>query len=324
MLQPITPQEGIEWYLESRENELADSTLQSHEYRLSPFITYCQNEGIDNLNDITARDISKYKTWRKNDGNLNSVSVKTQMDTIRVFMKYLESINGVKEDIHDKIISPTVGKKNQRDVMIESDRAKEILDYLSRYEYASLNHVLFSLLWSTGARLGTVRSFDIGDYDRDNQWLEAHHMPESDTPLKNKAEGERLISIKASMVQILDDYIEDIRYDVEDDFGRKPLLTTQHGRISRNFIRTTIYRLTCPEYVENGVSCNPSDPHKCDDCVSPHAIRRSSITYYLSNDAPIEIISDRCDVSRDVLSKHYDARSETVKVEQRRKYLANI
>jgi hypothetical protein len=58
--------------------------------------------------------------------------------------------------------------------------------------------------------------------------------------------------------------------------------------------------------------------------VSPHSIRRGSITHFLSQDVPVEIVGDRMDVSRDVLDKHYDKRSEEVKLEQRRGYLDKI
>jgi hypothetical protein len=44
----------------------------------------------------------------------------------------------------------------------------------------------------------------------------------------------------------------------------------------------------------------------------------------LTCDVPVEIVGDRMDVSRKVLDKHYDRRSEQVKVEQRRRYLDNI
>jgi hypothetical protein len=58
--------------------------------------------------------------------------------------------------------------------------------------------------------------------------------------------------------------------------------------------------------------------------VSPHAIRRGSITHFLSQDVPVDIVGQRMDVSRDVVDKHYDKRSAEVKLEQRRKYLDNI
>ena len=53
-------------------------------------------------------------------------------------------------------------------------------------------------------------------------------------------------------------------------------------------------------------------------------IRRGGITHHLKNDIPIPMVSDRCDVSPDILEKHYDQWSELEKMEQRRNYLDSI
>jgi hypothetical protein len=39
---------------------------------------------------------------------------------------------------------------------------------------------------------------------------------------------------------------------------------------------------------------------------------------------PEKVVSDRADVSEDVLEEHYDSRSKMEKMEQRRGYLDNI
>jgi hypothetical protein len=44
----------------------------------------------------------------------------------------------------------------------------------------------------------------------------------------------------------------------------------------------------------------------------------------LTEDIPEKVISDRMNVSREVLEDHYDRRSEEVKVEQRRGYLDGV
>jgi len=108
--------------------------------------------------------------------------------------------------------------------LIDSDTATDILDHLARFEYASLQHALLTLLWRCGARSGTVRSFDLRDYDRENQWLRAKHRPK--TPLKNKEKGERLIALSSDVCQVLNDYIDHNREAVTDEWGREPLLTT--------------------------------------------------------------------------------------------------
>ena len=48
----------------------------------------------------------------------------------------------------------------------------------------------------------------------------------------------------------------------------------------------------------------------CLSSVSPHAIRRGSITHHLSEDVPEKVVSDRMNVNLDVLEKHYDRRTE--------------
>ncbi|ELY66282.1 hypothetical protein [Natrinema versiforme] len=65
------------------------------------------------------------------------------MDTVRVFVKWLESIDVVKENLHIKVQSPLLtGKDNVRGVMLGQDRAERILEYLDTYEYATRPHVL--------------------------------------------------------------------------------------------------------------------------------------------------------------------------------------
>jgi hypothetical protein len=119
-----------------------------------------------------------------------------------------------------------------------------------------------------------------------------------------------------------------------DEHGREPLFTTKNGRLAGTTIRETLYKVTRPCFY--GSEC----PHgrdtddceattygyhsKCPSSVSPHSVRRGSITNHLSEDVPEKVVSDRMNVGMDVLDKHYDKRSEEVKVEQRREYLEDI
>lgn len=63
---------------------------------------------------------------------------------------------------------------------------------------------------------------------------------------------------------------------------------------------------------------------KCPSSISPHAIRRGSITHHLSKDIPETVVSDRANVSQRVLEQYYDRRSQREKMEQRRQYLDQL
>lgn len=218
---------------------------------------------------------------------------------------------------------------------LHTDDAEQMLAHLAKYEYASLQHVTLALLWHTMMRRGAARALDLRDYDRADQYLTIVHRPETDTPLKNQADGERLIALSDAVCELLNDWLDDQRPDVTDEHGREPLLATAYGRIHVTTIQQYAYMATrpctygaaCP-HDRNPTTCEATEERyqasKCPSSVSPHAVRRGSITHWLREDAPQPAISDRANVSADVLDQHYDERTAKEKMEQRRRFLENI
>ncbi|WP_423995905.1 tyrosine-type recombinase/integrase [Halorubrum trapanicum] len=334
-LEPITPEEAVESYLEQRETEVAKATLDSHRSRLNYFTQWCNQEGIENLNELTGRLLHEYRLWRRNDGNLSKVSEKTQLVTLSVFIQWAESIEAVEQDLHIKVQTPSLAYgEDVRDDILETDQAEHILDYLSKFEYATRRHVVFKLLWHTMCRRGSIRTLDLNDYNPSNQYLEINHRPETGTPIKNQVRGERYIALSDDMCTLLDDWVETNRPDVTDNNGRSPLVATEQGRIHNTTIQQYAYCLTrpcildteCPHgrEIDECEAATWKRPFACPSSVSPHAIRRGSITHALNTGTPQEAVSDRANVTRDVLDKHYDARSKREKMEARRQFAEEL
>jgi len=325
-LEPIEPQEAVDLYLRHRADELAESSLNAHRLRLKHFVRWCVKEDIDNLNVLTGRRLHEYRLWRRDDGDLNRVSVRTQMSTLRAFTQLCEQFDFVETGLADAVDVPTIEKgANARSVHIEHEQAQQILERLNKYNYASLRHTIFLILWRTGIRTGTARGLDVDDVDLDDRHLRIRHRPESETPLKNKSRAERLISISQDTATVLDDWIAECHPGTEDDYGRTPLLATDYGRISRTGIRRQTYWVTSPQFVGDECSCDVSEHaygriYECNESVSPHAVRRGSITWRLRTDAPKPAVSDRSNVSAEVLDEHYNEMTESEKMEKRRGY----
>lgn len=323
-------------YLEQRQPEVSDSTIQAHSYRLGHFVKWCENVAeIDDLNDLTGRDLQRFKIWRREDGDLNNVSLVTQLSTLRVFIRWCEDIDAVEPGTHDKILMPSLSKnEDRRTVTLGKAAAEQLIEYLRQFEFASRTHALVELLWHTGMRIGAAHGLDIDDYNPEEQYVEIHHRPESGTRLKNKETGERYVSLSSEVCDALDAYLKYGREKAADEYDRQPLFTSRYGRPAKSSLRDSIYRITrpcqytgkCPHDREIE-SCEAMENNKASTCpssVSPHAIRRGSITYHLSEDVPEKVVSDRMNVSLDVLEKHYDRRGEQKKAEQRRDYLDDL
>lgn len=185
-LEPIDPRTAQELYLDHKSVDCTEATVRNHRYRVNHFIRWCDQEGVDNLNDLTGRDVQRYKLWRKEDGNLNNISLKGQMSTLRVFLKWAAAIDAIPGDLYDKIMIPRVPpEETKRDEMLAADDAQKILAHLSKYRYASVDHVLMALLWETGMRIGGLNSLDVDDVNTDEKYLLLEHRPEEGTRLKN-------------------------------------------------------------------------------------------------------------------------------------------
>ncbi|MFP9192972.1 tyrosine-type recombinase/integrase [Natrialbaceae archaeon A-CW1-1] len=340
-LEPISPSKAVDLYLEARD-DAAENTMEAQTYRLRAFVMWCDEEGIANLNELSGRDMYAYRVWRREGGysgqELKNVTLRGEMATMRAFLRFCGEIDAVRESLYDQVPLPRSDGDDVSASTLDPDRAIEILDWLEQYEYASRRHVIVLLLWHTGCRVGELRALDIGDVDlegdrprADGPAIHFVNRPESDTPLKNKENGERWNAIGAHVAGVLNDYINGPRESVTDEFGRAPLVTTRFGRVSISACRDTLYRVTrpcwrgveCPhekdvdtcEYTSNGKMS------RCPSARSPHDVRSGRVTAHRLADEDRTLVADRMNASEEILDKHYDRRSERQKAEQRRRFI---
>lgn len=331
-LEPLEPTRAKSLYLSSREDELADRSLELHEKHVGSFVEWCDERDLQNMNHVTARTIHEYKLDIKEGFARSTLSI--YMSTVCQFVEFCESIDAVAGGVSEKVVLPD-RENNARTEMLESDEATAILSHLRKYYYASRSHTLLATLWHTGIRTGTVRGLDVRDFQRERERLRIRHRPDTGTPLKNKKNAERYITLSTEVNEVLADYVDENRHDVTDEYDREPLFTTKRGRPAKNSIRRNIYAVTRPCATGRGCPHNKSpdsceaaqrtnDACKCPSTVSGHPVRRGAITHHLRQDVPDKVVSDRMNVSEDVIDVHYDRRTEDEKAEQRRQFLSNI
>lgn len=331
-LEPLEPEEARLMYLDDRRHEVAEATLKSHGYRLNQFVAWCESVGIDNMNDLTGRDIHRFRVKRREEDGLATATMKGQLATLRMFLRFCASINAVKPGLDEKVILPTTTAEDARDEMLSAETAEKVLEHLEKFEYATLAHVLLETLWNTGLRVGAAVGLDIRDYtNSEDQYLELVHRPETGTPLKNGKNSERLVALSDDVCDVIDDWLDVNHPGVVDDHDRKPLFASRFNRLSKNRARSLTYEYTrpcvysghCPHDrdIDQCEAATTRKPFKCPSSLSTHPIRRGAITYHLAEDTPKPVASSRFDVSTKVLDRHYNETDMKTRMRQRRRYL---
>lgn len=338
-LEPISPQESVDLYLDHRSDDLSPNTKDDYESDLDYLVEYCCENGIDNLNDFGGRDIQKFAKWRKEESpqKVEELSAKTMRDKLYLlknFLRFLENIDGVERDTAEKVDVPTLKNgEGIRDVEIDITRLQDITAYLAKFRYASREHVVIKIVEETGRRLGGVHSLDLCDVylDRSDPYIEFNHHDDGNTRLKNGNKSEQQVNISNELADLIRDYIEYERIEKEVD-GRKPLLTTNEGRLAKSTIRSYFYRWTrpckvgkaCPEDIDpEDCQAASSKDHasKCPVSEATHAAKHGNITELLRQGVPKAVISERCDVSEEIIEQVYDERTDEEKREQRREHI---
>ena len=333
MLQPMSPREAVTEYLNEIKPEVAATTHANHRYRLKQFLEWADENGLDNMNEITGKSLQEFKQWRRQD--IAKVTLKNHLGTIRQFIEFCEDIDTAPTGVAGKIRLPTLQLgEDVNDVHLLEKEADAILEYCEKYEYATLRHTAFYILWYTGMRSGALAGVDVRDFDEKQGLIRLRHRPEDGTPLKNKERGERDIAIDDELTGVIQDHIDMHHPYIEDDNGRMPLLGGSQGRPHQTTIQRNVYTVTRPCHYTNecphdrdlqgceATSYNTAS--KCPSSVSPHALRRGAATYHRKQSIPKEVAGERMDMSESVLEKHYDKRTEREKMKQRRQYLGNL
>ena len=335
MTEDIDPETATENWLMNERREVTDRTHANYSTVADKWCLFCEEHDIESMAEVSGRTLMRFKSWRGEQVKLSTVG--QNLSCLRRFIDYCEKIEVVKPGLLDKVpdVRAPDGTRNEK---VDRETAEAVLNYLRKFDYASRRHAIVELVWHTAFRTVTLMSIDIEHchLDTDTPYIELENRPDEDTRLKNGDKSEREVSITTDVAEVLQDYVEQERFDMTDDYGRNPLFTTRQGRATKNTIRRDIRTATRPceygdgcSFGEDPAECGArSNRHLAGDCpgvTTGHPLRRGSITHaHLDRDVPKRVVSDRCDVSEGVLVEHYDRQEESRKREIRRGYLDDM
>lgn len=288
----IEPEQAVEDFLAEKKDEVAFSSWRNYKYPLKQFIEFCDGRDLEYMNEVNGYDLKKFKLQRRAT-DIKEVTLKNNLSTLRTFIGWCEEAQAVEQGLNELIQLPDLDSEQaSNDEFLKLEHIEGLLDHLYKFEYVSMKHVTFQLIWHTCVRMGTLRGFDKDDWIPQSNQLRVRHRPDTESPLKNGEAAERLINVSPETAEIVTDYIGGKRSPGTDNHGRKPLITSNSGsRLSDTTLRKTMYGLTRPCWA--GMPCpHDKDPEdcraanykkassQCPSTKSAHPLRRSAITYH--------------------------------------------
>lgn len=322
-------EDAVERWLRKRETDSTEQTVRGYRSRLDQWLNWCDEQAVEVVADLNPWLLDEYQLDLNSEGYAPT-TIKGRLNTLRLFIEYLVVLELVDESLPETIEIPNLSKQEeQNEERLEPEHAKQALSFhrdSSEY-YGTPMHAFLEVCWHTGARIAAIRGLDLGGFHRDRQALEFNHRPSTDTPLKNKHDGERWVGLSEEVCDVLRFYIARERYDRHDEHGREPLFATRQGRPSFTTLQAWSYQATqpclwmqCP-HSKRRDRCQWTERNhasKCPSSRSPHTVRTGSITWQLNQGYPIERVAERVNATIAVIKQYYDQATAEEEFEQRR------
>lgn len=328
----LSPEEAVQRFIRDRQPDSTEQSVTAYRGRLKHWVEWCQIEGITEVSDLSGWDFDEYKVARSGEGVAN-ITLYGEFHTLHQLVKYLASIDAVDEDLPEKVseMIPRVSRdERSSDVKLDAtDAIPQLRFYRSSPEKrASLYHVVLEMIWFTGARRGSLRALDVRDFYPEECYLDFVHRPSQGTGLKLDEDGERPVGIPQVVADIIQEYIDEHRWDRHDEYGRQPLLASMQGRPKETTITAWAYQATLPcirtecPHGKDPETCEFTSYNHASQCPSSrgsHAIRTGSITWQRDLGFPPEVVADRVNASLRTIEQYYDKASKREKLERRRR-----
>lgn len=155
---------------------VSEKTLSNYSETLSMFHSFCINNEVIDLADVTQGTIKSYLRYCKDERNNKPVTLNSRLLTLKIFFNYLESADIISEKQNapkkieylktdDRVIAPT------------DQQIKEILSYFRRMKgrdktiYVMRDSLMVVTLISTGLRLSEMLSLKWENMDYENGYM---------------------------------------------------------------------------------------------------------------------------------------------------------
>lgn len=239
-------------------------TKISYRNDLDIYWEYLKNNGIDDVEDITADDI---RGFLKDRNSLEKVTtIAHNLTVIKNFHQYLLKERVIKDDVASGIERPKLRKSLPRSLSIED--VDKLLDIPLNTVFDYRNKAMLELMYGTGLRVSEVVSLRLNDIDEVNCIIR----------VMGKGSKERIVPLGEYCIYYLNMYLDKRELLIKKKSCDR-LFLNNHGC---GITRQGFFKILKQLLKEKGLDMN----------VSPHTLRHSFATHLLNRGADLRSIQE--------------------------------
>lgn len=252
-------------YLEIEKN-YSPLTILNYEYDIKGFIEYLTSESIHRFDEVTYPVSRSYLLKLFNEG-LKKTSINRKISSVRSFYKYLEDENVVLSNPFLLLASPKHEKILPK--FLFKEEVDKLLSVTIEDPYLSeRNTMVIELLYATGIRVSELRNLKLQDINFSSKEIK----------VLGKGNKERLVRFGKAAKQLLSDYINNSRMELDKKNSDYLLLTSKGNKVNDRSIREMITKYGRLAHIDRPIS--------------PHVFRHTFATDLLSNGADLMTVKE--------------------------------
>ena len=199
------------------EKGLSDKTRESYKYDLSIYCDYLTNLNINNVNDISTKDIEEFLKYRNENNDMTS-TIAHKLTVIKNFHSYLFKTKVVDNDVSESISRPKLIKKIPKAVSMED--IDKLLDIKLDTQFDYRNKAMIELMYATGLRVSELVNLEINDINLIDDYVRVY----------GKGKKERIIPMADITVEIMDEYINVYRNSLLKGYLTDKVFISSYGK----------------------------------------------------------------------------------------------
>ena len=255
------------------EGGLAGNTIMSYRRDLRRFCTFAELNDLTLPNQITPQTATAFVKWLSHPvegdhAKLSEATIARHVVSLRMFMRYHKLMGNTDNDLCDLMESPRTWQRMPR--VLTKEQAASLVSAIDSKDSLYLrDKALLELLYATGMRASEAAALNLNDINLTMGYLRCI----------GKGNKERVIPIHKYAIDVLHDYIQNLRTDLTERTGCRKLFVSKSGR---ELSRIEVWRIVKKAAAKAGL------PGK----VTPHTLRHCFGTHLLQGGADLRSVQE--------------------------------